>query len=736
MRIIACYMFCLFAVASSHSQIVVFNTSDSLYYLNNGSLCGISSGGILCTQGSGSIYSTAIHKDTLYILTGNSSLYRMKLGEPQSCTFLTKFPINDPWGQGNCTVNSLTTDKNGILYGGDGITGEISVYNPYTNSMRILGRLGVFPAGDMMFYKDKLFVATSGQGIYEVNIEDVSQSQQYMSTGNYSFFGLISVPYDCEKNKYYGLAWTGSGTDLVELDFDNKTIGTAACNLTQSVYDAASNVDDGNTIGVTISSLQVDAACENNTLGNVQVLASTASPGAMTYVLDGSITNNTGYFNGVAEGQHTIRITNTRSCFKDSVFTVYRGLLPVSMTMVEAVSCDQNNGSITVHATSGYGPLEYKIDQQSFQSNPVFNNLAGGTHRITIRDNNSCVKDTTVFLGYQNKPTYFSGFTIQPTICESKTGGVVISLPGTTNPADVTVSVNNGTPQRDLSVRNLDEGVYTLSLFYKNGCRYDTAVQIVKLLNPPPTVDISSTDQQCLINNGSIRLSITGANSPYLVNFNQTSYKASTVYQNLAPGSYFISIQDKNTCTVDTVADIKPYVVTPHTKDVQTVDPTCTHPYGGEISMRIAGSQSPYSFRLNNKVYANGATINNLRHGNHVIEILNRENCVIGIDTVRLGLELAPECDLVFVPNAFTPNNDGLNDVLIPYLGAGVYECQFAVYNRWGQLMYMTREIGSGWNGTYSGSRQPPGGYVWTLSYKTLSSPTKKLIKGTLILVR
>jgi gliding motility-associated-like protein len=187
---------------------------------------------------------------------------------------------------------------------------------------------------------------------------------------------------------------------------------------------------------------------------------------------------------------------------------------------------------------------------------------------------------------------------------------------------------------------------------------------------------------------------------------------------------------------VDALAEVRPYVVMPYTKDIQKVDPVCVNPNGGEITMMISGNQSPYRFRLNNNVYTNGTKINNLKYGNHVIEILNNDNCVIDIDTVKLDLELTPECDFVFVPNAFTPNNDGLNDILIPYVGEGIYDYHFTVYNRWGQLMYMTREKGVGWDGRYSGPIQPSGAFVWTMSYRTLSNPAKKLIKGTLILVR
>lgn len=67
----------------------------------------------------------------------------------------------------------------------------------------------------------------------------------------------------------------------------------------------------------------------------------------------------------------------------------------------------------------------------------------------------------------------------------------------------------------------------------------------------------------------------------------------------------------------------------------------------------------------------------------------------------------------VFVPSAFTPNNDGRNDLLRP-LGAGIkYIETFSVYNRWGQLLFTTRNNGQGWDGRFNGVMQATGTYVW-----------------------
>ena len=67
----------------------------------------------------------------------------------------------------------------------------------------------------------------------------------------------------------------------------------------------------------------------------------------------------------------------------------------------------------------------------------------------------------------------------------------------------------------------------------------------------------------------------------------------------------------------------------------------------------------------------------------------------------------------IFVPNSFSPNNDGVNDILYPYI-AGMKEFHyFKIYNKYGQLLYETRNVDAGWDGTVNGTKQPMGSYVW-----------------------
>ena len=87
----------------------------------------------------------------------------------------------------------------------------------------------------------------------------------------------------------------------------------------------------------------------------------------------------------------------------------------------------------------------------------------------------------------------------------------------------------------------------------------------------------------------------------------------------------------------------------------------------------------------------------------------------------------------VFVPTAFTPNRDGLNDVFMPTNNSGEL-IPFYIYNRWGELIYTSAT--RGWDGKKGGIDSPAGVYVYMLKYKDLNTGTVKELSGTLTLIR
>lgn len=89
----------------------------------------------------------------------------------------------------------------------------------------------------------------------------------------------------------------------------------------------------------------------------------------------------------------------------------------------------------------------------------------------------------------------------------------------------------------------------------------------------------------------------------------------------------------------------------------------------------------------------------------------------------------------IFMPNAFTPNGDGKNDIYRPILVGMSSLDYFRIFNRWGQEVYATKQNGAGWDGTLSGRRQETGTFVYMVQGKDYTGKVH-FKKGTFILIR
>jgi gliding motility-associated-like protein len=88
------------------------------------------------------------------------------------------------------------------------------------------------------------------------------------------------------------------------------------------------------------------------------------------------------------------------------------------------------------------------------------------------------------------------------------------------------------------------------------------------------------------------------------------------------------------------------------------------------------------------------------------------------------------------IPTAFTPNGDGLNDTFGPHNAVKADNYQFRIYNRWGQLIFESKDWKKRWDGKVNGSLQGTGVYVWMLTYNDHDTGQKVLKKGTVTLIR
>jgi gliding motility-associated-like protein len=115
--------------------------------------------------------------------------------------------------------------------------------------------------------------------------------------------------------------------------------------------------------------------------------------------------------------------------------------------------------------------------------------------------------------------------------------------------------------------------------------------------------------------------------------------------------------------------------------------------------------------------------------------ILNISSAAGCTDTASANVIVVGNCN-INVPSAFTPNNDGRNDYLYPSNAFNADNLIFRIYNRFGQIIFETRDWRRKWDGNVNGQPQSSGTYVWTLSYKLRTTGRPYYVKGTTVLIR
>ncbi|MBL4704379.1 MAG: gliding motility-associated C-terminal domain-containing protein, partial [Flavobacteriales bacterium] len=113
--------------------------------------------------------------------------------------------------------------------------------------------------------------------------------------------------------------------------------------------------------------------------------------------------------------------------------------------------------------------------------------------------------------------------------------------------------------------------------------------------------------------------------------------------------------------------------------------------------------------------------------------VTNKSGCS---DTICYDVKIVDDVH-VFIPNAFSPDGDGLNDVFVPILSQPeISNYQFIIFDRWGQELFSSERMGEGWDGTQQGDALPIGVYVWMIRFRKDWNYEYKDLKGHVTIIR
>ncbi|MFT3981009.1 MAG: gliding motility-associated C-terminal domain-containing protein [Ferruginibacter sp.] len=449
-------------------------------------------------------------------------------------------------------------------------------------------------------------------------------------------------------------------------------------------------------------------------------------------------------FSGLTAGPHTFRIKDNVGCTKDTTVILNEPTqLVAAITGTTPAGCSDDDGTISAAgsgATPGYTyTLAGPTVNTTGSSSGTFTGLAHGSYTITVTDSHGCTANATGVVGLIDNMFLTLGPDV--TICAETS----VTFDPQTNPQTNTFTWSgiNGTATSTIANPNIknavatprDTATYELHAQWGTCERRDTIV--VNLLHKP-VPDAGSDTAICNLSYAILRGSSTKQSGT--VNYEWTpadnvEFPHQAVTRVFPPKSdttytYTLIVRDEYGCNF-VVSDAVNIRVQPPVPAYAGND---TIAVLGIPHQLLASGGDTYlwtpSTPLNNAGIRNPlATLQ--ADQKFVVKVTDFAGC-IGYDTVFVKVYKGPT---YYVPNAFTPNGDGLNDVFRPIPVGIVRTDWFRVFNRFGEAVFETTQWMKGWDGTFKGKKQPVGSYVWIIKGTDRDGKTVEM-KGSVMLVQ
>ncbi|MBK7762972.1 MAG: gliding motility-associated C-terminal domain-containing protein [Bacteroidetes bacterium] len=521
--------------------------------------------------------------------------------------------------------------------------------------------------------------------------------------------------------------------------FSSLPIGTYTLQASDSngcSHDTMVSVMQPNPLSLSISTTQ-NISCFGLQDGSIQAIANGGSLPYQYNLQAIGLSNASGNFNNLPAGLYSLFVSDANGC-EDSINSILLNEPPQivwNVANANTIVCyGDSNGIINVQAGGGSGSFAYQINPLlGVQSSPGnFIDLAAGTYTIMATDASGCTQTTIIQLN-QNPALTISNIFMNAPVCNGDSNGS-IQVTAMGGIAPISYAINGGSPSSNNQFNNLFSSMYSFTITDALGCRVDSNVN---LLQPDAiTIDeITVSPIACLgAENGKIIVKSSGGNGTLTytltpgLHFNQSGE-----FYFLAQGNYTLNIKDSLGCMIDTSLVIGP-PVNPMKVIITKQDLSCTGTgREGWAFANIFGGDPPYSFNWNTTPPSNTAKIENLIFGIYMVEAVDGNGC---IDRDTVEIEPGTCCDAMYIPNAFSPNGDGINDEFKIITSAGIDLLQFEIYNRWGNRVWRTQDFRAAWDGTFNNKPEATNTFFYIFRYKCITDGQTYTRKGDIMLLR
>ena len=537
-----------------------------------------------------------------------------------------------------------------------------------------------------------------------------------------------------------------------------KTVSTSkAGTYSLTITDANSCTSEVGTASVTVNPLPAKPTLTSSTIceGQTTNVSMSLPAGTYTYtwiVPTGVATSTTKTISTSKAGTYSLTITDANSCTSDiGTGTVTVNTLPTKPTLTSATICDGETATVTMLTPTGTNTYTYTwtvpTGVATSTTKTVSTNKAG-TYSLTITDVNSCTSEVgTGTVTVNPLPTLT--ITNPAAVCAPGT----IDLTATTITAGSTASLTytyftNATATNTLTNTSLigASGTYYIKGTSTLNC---SAIQPVNtIINPIPSFNILSPSV-CVGSVFTINVNpLSGTSS----DFNYTWVVPTGVanpgnvsnFTTTIPGVYTATIKNKSTnCESAALNNSVTFYPLPTAAAIVASDNKVMEGATLNLTAAASGGTGAYLYTwvpnsTTNYTISGGsnALFNALREGtvNIKYQVKDANNC--STQSADFVITITPATIIFEIPNAFTPNGDGMNDELKIISNAGVRSLtSFKIFSRSGNLVFESRDLSRGWDGRYNGNLLPADIYYWTAVYVDRNNVTNPK-NGTVLLLK
>jgi gliding motility-associated-like protein len=443
--------------------------------------------------------------------------------------------------------------------------------------------------------------------------------------------------------------------------------------------------------------------CYGYTNGVVIATASGGSP-AYLYALNTGAFTSSGTFSSVAAGAAHVQVKDVNGCLHDTTFNIHQPSPLYISVSPKNISCyGANDGSLTVSGSGGAMPYRYSVNSSAWQTGGTFTGLNAGSYSILVNDSNNCAVDTTDAL-YEPWPLTAMADIINPTCDGYKDGAVTIHAMGGTRP--FAYAETGATFQIDSVFHRLDDGTYQFDIKDANGCAKKVSVDLKGY--PHMKANIDTWPTSCFGgSDGKLKVYASGV-APFAYSNDGGVAGIEDTFAHLRAGMYTITVIDSNGCrkaVTATITQPQPLAIT-----FTVADNKCDgYEDQGAIKADVTGGMPPYQYAWSNDVKLNAPVNAPLANGHYGLVVTDSNKCVLWDST---SVKYA-SCCRPYIPNAFTPNGDGKNDIFSIGHTGDMIILDFRIYNRFGEEVYYSTDPSSGWNGYYKGIKAELGVYYY-----------------------